>query len=135
MNVLIIEDDPVQQKVLEATLRKALAAPLTVEICSSVTCGLKAAAKGNMALSFVDIDLKEGGSGLTFIREVRRWNTATPLVAITAEPGHRQAALAAGANCFLEKPIRARQFWALIEIFIGEDKTRSRCIHNCLLSD
>jgi PAS domain S-box-containing protein len=115
LRILLAEDHPTNQKVVELIL-----APLGVDLVT-VADGAQAIAAfhpGRFDLVLMDMQMPVV-DGLTAVAALRTASGAprTPVVMLTANAmaQHRQAALAAGADLHLAKPISARALVAGIE--------------------
>jgi CheY-like chemotaxis protein len=107
--VLVVEDNPVNQRVAEAMLRNLGAAPSCV---ASGEAALVALAEQDFDLILLDMAMP-GMDGPSTARAVRSKgstarNRQVPIVALTANvlPEHRAACFAAGMDDFLAKPLR-----------------------------
>ncbi|MCO4747818.1 MAG: response regulator [Proteobacteria bacterium] len=101
--ILVVEDDPSQGRLLEYWLRTEGYAPTLVGTASE---GLLRVQEEHWSLVLSDVDLP-GDSGLTLLRESKRFAPRTPVVMMT---GHAAAsiaseAIARGADGYLLKPL------------------------------
>lgn len=115
--VLLVEDHEVNRAVVELLL-----APLGVELVMACDGqeGIDAFEGARFDLVLMDIQMPRV-DGLTATRrlrdiEARRGNGRTPIVMLTANvgPEHQLAALAAGADAHLAKPIDRERLWNVI---------------------
>jgi len=131
--ILIVDDDPVQRRLLDATVRKLGYAPILAE-------------GGEMALSVVD-DLKEGNlravildlmmpgmDGIEVMERLRRRGIDVPVIVQTAKGGVETAvtAMRAGAFDFVVKPVAPERLGAAIrnalKVEALEDKERRKFV-------
>jgi DNA-binding response OmpR family regulator len=109
--ILIIDDDPAIREILAILLE---AEGYVVEEAEDADSGLARLARDGIDLVIVDMMLP-GVDGLEFCRAVRgRSATAdVPIVVVTAsiDRSAREAALAAGADDFVAKPVDAAELY------------------------
>jgi DNA-binding NtrC family response regulator len=108
--ILIIEDEDKLRRVLELQLRSA---DFEVDQAATAEDGLKLADRADLILT--DLRLP-GMNGLEFIRLIRRQNTRTPILVMTAFGSVETAveAMKAGAFEFLLKPFSLDHLMAVI---------------------
>jgi len=108
MEILVIEDDPVDRKLVGIVLATS---GHTVRERVSAEEAIEAIATSRPDLVLLDLRLP-GMNGLDLVRKLKSIpeNRDLPLVAVTAVPElfSREAALAAGCDAFLVKPIDTR---------------------------
>lgn len=116
--VLIIEDDPGHQRLLERYLKRA---GCDCEFSADGKEGIEKAASGSFDLIFVDINIPEidGFLVATLLRERR---LQIPLIAVTALEleGIRAKAEAVGYDDFLRKPFEQFQIENIIDKFLAK---------------
>ena len=113
--VLIVEDHPVNQKVLSHQLREM---GLQYVVAASGTQALDLLSAGAFDIVLMDWQMPEM-DGLEATRRIRQLATDTrsiPVIALTANAnvGFREACLAAGANDYLSKPYTEAALAALL---------------------
>jgi CheY-like chemotaxis protein len=106
MNVLFIEDDPMNRRVVRDMLDVAGASMVEAE---SAEIGLKLIAENDFAMALVDLRMP-GMDGITAIREIRGRGDAKaklPIIVVTADTAVdlRERCIAAGADEVLFKPV------------------------------
>jgi CheY-like chemotaxis protein len=106
MNVLFIEDDPMNRRVVRDMLDVAGASMVEAE---SAEIGLKLIGENDFAMALVDLRMP-GMDGITAIREIRGRSDAKaklPIIVVTADTAIdlRERCLAAGADDVLFKPV------------------------------
>ena len=106
MNVLFIEDDPMNRRVVKDMLDVAGATMVGAE---NGEAGLKLIDEQDFAMALVDLRMP-GMDGLTAIRHIRARDDAKaglPVIVVTADTALdlREQCLAAGANDVLFKPV------------------------------
>jgi CheY-like chemotaxis protein len=107
-NLLLVEDDPENQKVIRAILRKSY----EVDICDSdVTFYEKIETKG-YDIILMDISLRGSKDGLQLTTELRRNpnHSHIPVVVLTAHAFQRDKdnAYNSGVDLFLTKPVQSK---------------------------
>lgn len=105
--ILLIEDNLINQRVVTRILDKAGHAVTATDTAEE---GLELFGAGPFHLVILDLQLP-GMDGLEAARRIRRDHLSTvPILALTAHAGdtHREAALEAGMDGFLTKPIEPR---------------------------
>ncbi len=104
-NLLIIEDDPENQKLLKTFLKREF----EVFICDSAEAFYEKLKENTYDIFLVDIALRGEKDGLQLISELRKSNTYSnaPILCISAHvfPQDRENAAKAGADKFLPRPI------------------------------
>ncbi len=104
--VLVVEDDPVNQQVIELFLKKLTVSPT---FASDGEAAITAATSEHFDVILMDCQLP-GIDGLEATRRIRRHLGDSPLtiIALTANASTqaREACLRAGMNDFLSKPVR-----------------------------
>ena len=113
--VLMVEDHPVNQKVLSHQLREM---GLQFAVAVSGTQALDLLSSEAFDLVLMDWQMPEM-DGLEATQRIRRLETDTrhiPIIALTANAnaGFREACLAAGANDYLSKPYTEAALFALL---------------------
>jgi two-component system cell cycle response regulator len=109
MNILVIEDDPTDRKLLSVVLGTSGHRVLEQ---ASAEAALESVKAGRPEVILLDLNLP-GMGGLALARRLKADpdTRAIPLVAVTAAPElfGREAALAAGCDAFILKPIDTRK--------------------------
>lgn len=113
--ILVVEDHPVNQKVLAHQLRQM---GLHFTVAANGTQAMDLLAKEPFDLVLMDWQMPEM-DGLETTRRIRQLPTdacRTPIIAVTANAnaGFREACLAAGANDYLSKPYTEAALGALL---------------------
>ncbi|WP_375398426.1 response regulator [uncultured Sphingomonas sp.] len=106
MNVLFIEDDPMNRRVVKDMLDVAGATMVEAE---NAEIGLRLIDEQDFAMALVDLRMP-GMDGITAIRQVRKRDDAKarlPIIVVTADTAIdlRERCLAAGADEVLFKPV------------------------------
>ncbi|HWK26813.1 MAG TPA: response regulator [Solirubrobacter sp.] len=118
--VLVVDDDPVTQRVLETLVReRGFAVETAVTGREALTlCGLR-----RYALVLMDCQLPEldGYAATAAIRAREPRGPRLPIVAITAyaTTGDRERCLAAGMDDYLAKPVRAERLDAVLSRWVS----------------
>ena len=105
-HVLVVEDNPTNQKVAEIMIRKL---GCQVTLASDGRQALELVRQGDFELIFMDCQMPEI-DGYDTTREIRSWGgpfAKLPIIALTANAieGDRDRSLAAGMNDHLTKPV------------------------------
>jgi CheY-like chemotaxis protein/HPt (histidine-containing phosphotransfer) domain-containing protein len=116
-SVLVVEDNAVNQRVIEAMLNKR---GLAVECAGNGREGLSMIAAQDYALVFMDCQMPEM-DGYEATAELRSGGSRLPVVAMTAHAmkGDRERCLAAGMDDYLAKPLRPEELDAVLERWLG----------------
>ena len=121
--VLVVEDNPVNQRLAVALLAKRQHQTTVVETGGQV---LEALARESFDLILMDLQMP-GMGGLEATAVIRaneqKHGGHVRIIAMTAHamPGDRERCLAAGMDDYLTKPIDARKLYALIEAGLAVD--------------
>src|SRR5262245_2234908 len=121
LSVLVAEDNPVNQRLVQAILKHRGHAPV---LAASGREALAALDKGAFDVVLMDLHMPEM-DGLATAAAIRAREAATgahlPILALTASacPGDEERCLAAGMDGFITKPIRAEELIARIESAAG----------------
>jgi signal transduction histidine kinase/CheY-like chemotaxis protein len=120
--VLLVEDNPVNQKVLRLMLERL---SLEVICAENGRLGIEHFAAGHFDLVLMDIQMPEmdGIEATEAIRalDLPSGRTGTPIVALTAnvQPEDRQRCLGAGMDDFLAKPVLQDDLIAVLRRWLG----------------
>ncbi len=114
--VLIIEDDPGHQRLLEIMVKRQ---GCCCDCAFDGKSGLAMASSNQYDLIFVDIRIPEL-DGFMVVHYLRDRGLTTPAIAVTAVqlPGIDRSALNAGFNDFLRKPIDQVTVTSIIEKYL-----------------
>jgi len=122
LDILLVEDNPVNQKVAGTMLKKA---GHRVRIADNGKLALEALEAFVPDLVFMDVQMPvmDGLTATGIIRSDPRWE-GLPIVAMTAHAmkGDRERFLAAGMSDYVSKPIRMEEVKAVIERQAGASK-------------
>jgi CheY-like chemotaxis protein len=119
LSILLAEDNPVNQEVAAAMLRKR---GHKVDVVANGAEAVAAVTRAPYDLVLMDIQMPEL-DGFEATRRIREGVAAhVPIIALTAHAltGERERCLANGMNGYLSKPFRAHDLFAIVE-GIGED--------------
>jgi len=117
-NLLVIEDDYENQKLIETYLKRKF----IISVCDSESTFYDQLAKGKFDVFLIDISLKGKKDGLQLVKELRESKeyADAPIICISAHvfPKDRQNAFNAGVDEFLPRPIRNEEMLAsIIEVY------------------
>lgn len=119
--ILIVEDDPNNQRMLSYTLRKA---GHEVSIAQNGELGLTALEQNHPDLIMLDVAMPQM-DGLTMLRHVRAHKLfhSIPVVILTAssDDQERLIAEAQGVSGFLTKPSSSRAILDLVNAIVGKN--------------
>lgn len=116
-SILIVDDQEANVRLLEEILRQTGYRRVTSTMSPQAVCGLHRANHYDLILLDLQMPGMDGFQVMECLKEIEPTGYA-PILVITAQPGHKQRALASGARDFVTKP------FDLVEL-----KTR---IHNML---
>jgi len=119
LSILLAEDNPVNQEVAAAMLRKR---GHKVDVVANGVEAVAAVTRVSYDLVLMDIQMPEM-DGFEATRHIRQSAAAhVPIIALTAHAltGERERCLANGMNGYLSKPFRAHDLFAIVEGF-GDD--------------
>jgi CheY-like chemotaxis protein len=118
--ILVVEDNVVNQRVIEAMLAKR---GYAVELAANGREALTMLSMRSYALVFMDCQMPEmdGYAATAAIRGRESGSRRLPVVAMTAHAmkGDRERCLAAGMDDYLSKPLRPRELDAALERWLG----------------
>ncbi len=102
--ILLIDDDPLQQVILESMMKSFRSGPFELEYAATYADGLKRLSSGRFAACLLDYRLNEA-DGLALLREARIAGCFTPAIVLTATDTEELdlAAMEAGAVDYLVK--------------------------------
>ncbi len=120
--VLIIEDDPGHQKLLENLIEKS---GCSCDCADDGKSGIAKAFSTDYDLIFVDIHIPNL-DGFVVVTSLRERGITTPVIAVTALllDGIDRVALDAGFDEFLRKPIEHQDVSRVIEEYLNTDMTK-----------
>ena len=126
--ILVVEDHPVNQKVLAHQLREM---GLQYAVTSGGEEALGLLKKEDFDLVLMDWQMPDM-DGLEATRQIRKLPTATrhiPIIALTANAsaGFREACLAAGANDYMSKPYTEASLGALLMQWLPQATPAAAC--------
>ncbi|WP_033073374.1 sigma-54-dependent transcriptional regulator [Sphingopyxis sp. MWB1] len=120
--VMIVDSEPAQQRFLSALIARG--GWRSVAVGDTDTALAKLGTQEGMTLDAVLVDQGAPGTPLpAFIAELRRWRPALPVIVVTMRNGVEVAvaAMRAGANDFVQKPIAPDRLLGAIERIITPD--------------
>jgi signal transduction histidine kinase/CheY-like chemotaxis protein len=122
LHVLVAEDNPVNQRIVQQLLRKR---KLTVTLADDGRQAVDAFQAGRFDLVLMDVQMPEmnGFEAVAAIRalEQAQGRPHTPIVAVTAHAmvGDREKCLEAGMDAYLSKPVRRQLLFELVDELLG----------------
>lgn len=118
MNILLIEDDPTDMKLFSVVLRDS---GHSVRERTSAEQAIREIKARRPEVILADLRLP-GMDGLSLVRQLKldRETQAIPIVAVTAAPEQfsREAALAAGCDAYIVKPVDTRALTEQVEAVV-----------------
>lgn len=122
MRVLVVEDSPANLRLMEVLLARA---GHQVVGAGSVAAARRELAAGRPDLILLDLQLPDG-DGLDLAADLKAdpGTASVPIIAVTAYamPEDEAAALQAGCEGYLSKPINTRTFCAQIQAVLGQPR-------------
>jgi CheY-like chemotaxis protein len=114
--ILLVEDNELNQQVAMELL---LDTGVSIELATDGLMALQAAQSISFDLILMDIQMPEM-DGLQATREIRKFDTSTPIVAMTAHAmeGDRDRSLDAGMNAHITKPIEPAELYNILSSHI-----------------
>jgi len=118
--LLVVEDNPVNQKVVTAVLRKR---GFVIELANDGQEALeKLASSGDFDLILMDVQMPglDGLEATRLIRKQERWKHL-PILAMTAHAmsGDKERCLAAGMNGYISKPVHPSHLLTTVDEYLG----------------
>lgn len=118
-NVLLVEDNPVNQTVIEAMLRSL---GFTVSVATDGAQAVRSAETGDFEVILMDCRLPiiDGYEATRQIRQLPG-RTQVPIIALTANAlqGDREACLSAGMNDYLAKPFKRNDLQQILQRWVS----------------
>lgn len=114
--IIVLDDDPMIEKLIAASTRKKTHLLTSAKEFQELPENL------NVLSVFVDIHLGTNDNGLDLLQEIKaRWPFC-PVIVITGDQDDNLvgAALAAGADDFIQKPIKPKEMIARMQARMGE---------------
>ncbi|MBE1300427.1 MAG: response regulator [Alteromonadaceae bacterium] len=120
--LLLVEDNKINQQVAMEFLTDTGAA---IDVANNGLEAIEAVTNVEFDLIFMDIQMPKM-DGLTATRKIREFNTAVPIVAMTAHAmeGDREKSLAVGMNDHVTKPIEPDALYRMLSATLGESKQK-----------
>ena len=117
-HVLLVEDNPVNQKVAVRFLERM---GCTVRVADNGAAGVKAYQQAQFDIVLMDLQMPvmDGLTATSRIRKIEAGGRATPIVALTANAmsGQLERCMAAGMNGFLTKPLEIARLHETLDRF------------------
>lgn len=132
MRILCVEDDADSREVMTLLLEMWNYEVVSAE---SPTDGLELAQQGGFALIILD-NWYEKGSGLELCKQIREFDTNTPIIfySAAAYEGDVQKAMEAGAQDYFFKPTDIQKIVQTIEVLTNSAKRQAASVSNPLIS-
>ena len=115
LSILVAEDNPVNQEVVAAMLRKR---GHTIDVVANGRLAVEAVARTRYDVVLMDIQMPEmDGFEATHAIRATPAGAALPIIALTAHAlsGERERCLSHGMSDYLTKPLRAHELFAAVE--------------------
>lgn len=113
MKILVAEDNPINQQILEAMIR------LKHWDCKVVNNGeeaVEASLSGDYDLIFMDLNMPLL-DGIEATRKIRDHNRSVPIIAVTAytDEFYKEETMKAGMNGFIAKPFTRKEIYEAVQ--------------------
>lgn len=115
MKILVAEDNPINQQILEAMIR------LKHWDCKVVNNGeeaVEASLSGDYDLIFMDLNMPLL-DGIEATRKIRNHNRSVPIIAVTAytDEFYKEETLKVGMNGFIAKPFTRKDIYEAVQSY------------------
>ncbi|MDP1995326.1 MAG: ATP-binding protein, partial [Ignavibacteria bacterium] len=122
--ILLVEDNPVNQKVASKILAQAGFQIDAVNNGREAYDTMLALARYDLILMDIQMPEMDGWTATQKIREIKGIGESIPIIAMTAHAliGDRDKCLAAGMNDYISKPIKTDEFIALLDRWLNVGK-------------
>lgn len=131
VNMLLVEDNPVNQKMTEAMLKKA---GFYVDIAENGKKAVEAVERKNYDVIFMDIQMPEmdGFEATKTIRSIEKADKRNIIIAMTAHamPGDREKCIKAGMDDYIAKPIDPKELFDIIKKWIKPKIEGDETVHS-----
>ncbi|MBW7857863.1 MAG: response regulator, partial [Leptonema sp. (in: Bacteria)] len=119
-NILIVEDNEINAIIVNELL---LTLGLTVDTVSNGKAAIEKAITGNYQIILMDLEMPDI-SGIEATEAIRKTNTITPILALTAHTSEeqKQLCLKAGMNGYITKPIDSELLYQTLIDFLKVQK-------------
>ena len=120
-SILVVEDNTVNQDIAKNLLEKT---GCKVSLANNGQDAVNAVRRSNFDLVFMDIQMPVL-DGFEATREIRKFNTAVPIVAMTAHALNedQEKSLESGMNGHITKPVKVETFYSTIQEYAGSTPT------------
>lgn len=131
VNMLLVEDNPVNQKMTVAMLKKA---GFHVDIAENGKKAVEAVERKNYDVIFMDIQMPEmdGFEATKTIRSIEKADKRNIIIAMTAHamPGDREKCIKAGMDDYIAKPIDPKELFDIIKKWIKPKIEGGETVHS-----
>ncbi len=136
MNILIVEDNPVNQKLIQHFLKGTTA---STDIAENGKIAVEKYVRSSNEFDIIIMDIEMPVmNGLKAIERIREWENKqadlnhlshwnqVPIVALTAHAfeEHRQKCFKAGCNDYLSKPIKKKELLETLKMLASQDESK-----------
>lgn len=130
--ILLVEDNPVNQKVASKILAQAGFQIDAVNNGREAYDTMLAFARYDLILMDIQMPEMDGWTATQKIREIKGIGETIPIIAMTAHAliGDKDKCLAAGMNDYISKPIKTDEFIALLDKWLNIGKNNTNVITN-----
>ena len=118
--ILVVDDNTINQEITQSLLEKT---GCTVKIANNGKEAIEVTKNNYFDLIFMDIQMPEM-DGLTATRKIRKFNTITPIIAMTAHAMNEdhEKSIQAGMNDHITKPVKVECLYRALEKYIDTEK-------------
>jgi two-component system, OmpR family, response regulator len=121
--MLVVEDDILSQDVMKRIFKN----DFIIDLCDSAEEFYEKFSQNNYGIIIMDISLKGSKHGLELVKELKsiQLHKNTPIICLTAHTHStmRLAAMEAGTDLFMNKPVSNKQLKDAVESFINRSRT------------
>ena len=125
ISVLLIEDNPIHVRLLQALLQEAKNPAVEIGVAGDLAEGLQRLHEGGIDVLLLDLVLP-GTTGLEILRQLRQVRPTHPVIILSAlgDESDRVAGLRLGADDYVVKPFGVKELLARVEAVLRRSPER-----------